>query len=1687
MSSEKMYPLSTNQQQIWLDQIVHPDVAFYHIGLSIRIEGAFEPRLFEKALQHVVSSNEALRAILQHGDPLPSQTYPDTVVFQIDTLDFSEKTEPHAEAANWMTAQLGIPLTFIGDVLFKFALIKISDTCYYWFQKYHHIIVDGWSYFLVSKQAFSAYNALLSDKPVEEKPTLSYADFVNDDQKYLASPQFEKDARYWLEQYNDLPANILPPRYANLFTGNVTRGHSSSLWLKRSFFNQMTAFADAHDVSVFHMIMALLYVYFMRVSGEKDVAIGVAVSNRNANKFHQAIGMMSNVIPVRLQFDDDVSVIELMQFIRNQLLESYRHARFPLGEINKKIRIHREDRKQVFDMTVSYLMHDYLFPANGYSLEPRLLPSGGFGQSALGVFVCDFHRDQDVTINFEYRPEAFEDAEIERLKTHIECLLQDILKSAEIPIRDLNIVPPAEAFKIVHEFNHPAPKLPDEKTVMHLFEEQVARHPHNIAVIFEKKELTYRELHHNANQVAHCLRDRSIAHEERIGVFVSRSEWFVICVLGILQAGGAYLPIDPSYPPDRIRHILHDSGCRLLLTETEQRHLLSQIEGRFDVIDVRDIRRKEAELLPISSRPEHLAYVIYTSGSTGQPKGVMLEHRGLVNMVLEQISLFGVHTKDRILQFASCGFDAAMSEIFKALCSGAALVCIREECREPEQLIQTIQRHNVTVATLPPGLLRLVKFERLRRLRVLISAGEEAISEQGEFIDDDHHYWNAYGPTENSVCSTCFRVPAESHGSERLRHGSIPIGKPIGNTQVLILNPSSDQLQPIGVTGEICLAGVGLARGYLNNPELTNQKFVAHPYRKGERIYRTGDLGRWLPDGNIEFLGRKDAQVKIRGYRIELHEIETALVRHQAVRKSLVIARQDASGNKSLTAYIIPEDAQNAPTTTALSNFLKNTLPEYMIPAYFIMVASIPMTPHGKIDLRSLPSPGSERPDLDRDYLAPRTKLERFLAELWQDILHIEQIGIHDNFFELGGDSLKAATLFARLQEQFSAYIYVVLIFDAPTISQMAAYLGQHYPDMVLQRFDRESLPVAAAAPNPNRRPNRIDQRAISEVRNTLLHASPQSNAQKSGIKNRPAIFILSPPRSGSTLLRVMLAGHPSLFAPPELELLSFSTLAERKAALDGKFGFWLEGTIRAIMEIRQCHLDQARKIMEDCEHQDMSVKDFYNLMQTWLGEKMLVDKTPSYSLNSDILKRAETDFDNPVYIHLLRHPLGVIRSFVQAKTNQVFFRAAHRFSPQELAELIFIISHQNILEFLEHIPASRQYCMTFEDVVTTPQAALEGVCQFLKLEFHPDMLQPYHDGHAKMTDGIHPLSKMLGDVKFHEHQRIEASMADAWKTEYHENMLGDLAWDVARKLGYEPESNPLPRLPLVSIRPEGKRVPIICVHPGDGNILLYHELARQLGAEQPFYGLQALGLDAQTSPLTSFEEMAEQYLCAVQRAFPNSPYLLAGFCAGGIIAHEMAQQLLSKGTPARNLVILDSFTPRMYGQYGYLKDETTRFMTFLRYFGVFLNADLYRIYCEFRGIQMEQRHEIIYTDLQQFSNSERLKMLCECLQQSGNISGQIGTEYVTRAYNVYMGITSGIQRYAVRPYHGPAAVFRAQEAHDPKMHISDSSLGWQAYYSNLEVHDIPGNHFTMLKQPHVRTLANKLRQCLDKNDHEIF
>ncbi len=646
-----------------------------------------------------------------------------------------------------------------------------------------------------------------------------------------------------------------------------------------------------------------------------------------------------------------------------------------------------------------------------------------------------------------------------------------------------------------------------------------------------------------------------------------------------------------------------------------------------------------------------------------------------------------------------------------------------------------------------------------------------------------------YGITETTV-----HVTYRALGTADAALGS-RIGRPLPDLGLYLLDGN---LEPValGSPGEIVVGGAGVAMGYLNRPELTAERFVPDPFGSvaGARLYRSGDLARHRADGDLEVLGRIDRQVKVRGFRIELGEIEAALRQSAAVQEAVVLVRGGAAEERRLVACVVRGAGEEPPPAwpAALRESLAAALPNYMVPSRILALPVLPLTANGKLDRDALERAVDQAEAADADAgvgsnarsagnSLPRTALELFLVELFGRALQRERVGLDDDFFALGGNSILGAVLINRLQEEVGEVVHVVTIFDAPTVRQLAAHLAAEHAGAVARRWPDDSVEAAGGSVH-----RRVGEAAVMKFRALIQPLAP-APAGSAG-KNPPAVFVLSPPRSGSTLLRVMLGGHPRLFAPPELELLSFNTLAERSAAFSGRDRFWLEGVVRAVMEIRGCGAEEATAMLAQAEGAGLSTRQLYGRLQEWLGPRMLVDKTPSYALDAAILGRAEESFERPLYLHLVRHPHGMIRSFEEAKLDQIFFRREHPFGRRELAELIWRVSQENILGFLREVPAERQHRVCFEELVDRPEEVLSGICAFLGIPYEPAMARPYEGRRERMTDGIHAESRMLGDVKFHQHRGVERETAERWRGELAEDFLGEGTWEVAEALGYERE-----------------------------------------------------------------------------------------------------------------------------------------------------------------------------------------------------------------------------------------------------------------------------------------------------------
>ncbi|MEN8218112.1 MAG: amino acid adenylation domain-containing protein, partial [Pseudomonadota bacterium] len=996
-----LYPLTSPQREIWFDQILHEDIPLYNIGGYVKIPGIIDTVLFEQAVNLLVQKHDTLRTVLtevQDEDGIPMQTYVEKWAMTVPVQDFSAQAHPHETAMTWMQQRFIEPFELTGQPLFRYDLVKI-DNNYYWLIQYHHLIVDGYGIALLNRSLAEIYTQLTNEQvPNLENP--SYINFIENDRAYVESAVFEKQRQYWLDKYPTPPEPLLNPGYRSHYSDKLIGSGCEVLYLQRDFYNRLNVLAKQHKATLFHLLLGALYVYFTRTTQREDFAIGLPVLNRANANFKKTAGLFTGITPALFNFGKDLSFAELLQQINKTLKANYRHQRFPVSEINRALGLGQE-RSQLFDINLSYENHDYDASFDGIDSYTNLFLHP-WEQTPLMIFVRDFHTQADVKFDFVYNQAYFNTADIKALQARFVTILEAVLKDSVSPIYTLPIMTEQEVQQL-QTWNETTTDYPKDQTIVDLFEQQVEKTPDNIAVVFENQPLTYRQLNDKANQLARYLLNLKtdngslMTDNGLIAIAVERSFSMVIGLLGILKAGCAYVPIDPSYPPARIRYMLDDSAALLLLTQSHLKPQLSLDELKHDCVvvclDEADFADQLSENPAVMFQAEDLAYVIYTSGSTGKPKGVAIEHSSPVMLINWAHKVFNSAQLTGVLASTSICFDLSIFELFVPLSQGGCVIVVEDALQ--------LQHKNETL--LPITLLNTVPSAATALLNTnAIPSSVQVINLAGEPLKNSlvqalyqvtsvQHVYNLYGPSEDTTYSTFARVATDSPFAPT-------IGQPIANTRIYILDAVHQPLPP-GIPGELCIAGAGLARCYLNRPSLTKEKFIeVKLFGKTERIYKTGDLARWLHDGNLEYLGRIDHQIKLRGFRIELGEIEAALSQHPAVKEA-VVTLFDSDDNKRLVAYITTNSEAND-LVGELKNQLKVSLPSYMMPSHFTVLERLPLTPNGKIDRKALPAPSIEP---IKTGTQPKTPTEDLLAELWAGVLKREAINRDDNFFELGG------------------------------------------------------------------------------------------------------------------------------------------------------------------------------------------------------------------------------------------------------------------------------------------------------------------------------------------------------------------------------------------------------------------------------------------------------------------------------------------------------------------------------------------------------------------------------------------------------------------------------------------------------------------------------------------------------------
>ena len=822
-------------------------------------------------------------------------------------------------------------------------------------------------------------------------------------------------------------------------------GKKQYLELPKSLTKDLKKLSQREESTLFMMLLAAFEILLYRYSGQPDIVVGSPIAGRNLEETNSIIGYFVNTLVLRSDLSGNPSFRELLGKVRLMVLDAYEHQELPFDKLVESLNPERSQSYHPLFQVMFVLQTAMKESGELIDVNSTQIPTN----STISKFDLTLELEETSTgINgfFEYRTDLFDDNTISRMIEHFQTLLAGIVANPQAPIGNLPLLTAQEQHQLLVEWNNTLVDYPQDKCIHQLIEQQVKANPDAVAVVFEGQQLTYRELNSKANQLAHYLQSLGVKPESLVGISVDRSLEMVIGLLGILKAGAAYVPLDPTYPADRVAYILSNSAAKFLVTSSNLIGSLPQEETEFICLDREwEVISQQNESNPNHEvKPNNLSYVIYTSGSTGQPKGVQICHRSLVNFINSMQNEPGLNTGDRLLAVTTISFDIHTLEIYLPLTVGATIILAsREMVIDGNLLAKEIAQYDVNVMQATPATWRMLltsDWQGSPNLKVI--SGGEALPRElvNHLLEKVGSLWNVYGPTETTVWSTTYQVTSDRHS--RNEDAPESIGRPIANTQTYILDQCFQPV-PIGVIGELYIGGDGVARGYLNRPELTDERFLSNPFEPNSRIYRTGDLVRYLPTGDIEYLGRIDNQVKIRGFRIEMGEIENVLDKHPQVEQGVVIVREDTPGNKQLVAYIVPGECQ--PTIQEIRQFLKIQLPDYMIPEAFVVLETMPLTPNGKVDRRALPKPEEINQEIPTNFITPQTDLQVQIAEIWEEVLHIQSIGINQNFFELGGHSLLATQIVSRIRQNLKIDLNVRHFFASPTVEFLATWIESNY------------------------------------------------------------------------------------------------------------------------------------------------------------------------------------------------------------------------------------------------------------------------------------------------------------------------------------------------------------------------------------------------------------------------------------------------------------------------------------------------------------------------------------------------------------------------------------------------------------------------------------------------------------------
>ena len=1052
-TDQSFAPLSLMQEGQWLLQHLQPDNTIFNTFRALRVARRLDRNILERALAEVVGRHDVLRTNFRIIDGVPMQVVRPPEPITVGMLDLSHlpAAEREAEFVRWSRKRTVEPFDLAEGELFRADLVRMAPEDHVILFNLHHIICDGWSLGVLVRETTALYEAFSNGKPTPLPPlAVQYGDYAAWQRSMLRAEAIDKQMAFWRERLAGAPASTDLPFDHPRPPDRSFRGKRRGISLDRQLVTRLRLLCHREQATLFNVIMSTLATLIHRYSGATDIVIGTPIANRGFREIEPLVGLFINTVAFRFDLSGDPTFKDLLARVRADSIEIFSNQDVPFESVLNDLGVRREkDRSPLFQVMVAMQPPRAASLSSEIGVDPAVLtPRGSKFDMTLILWESE---DGDVGGIIEYATDLFEPETIERLFRHFVTLLEGVAANSLQHVSDLPMLSAEERRQAISGWNSTAAFYP-ERCLHELFADQALHTPDAVALIFRDERITYRHLDERANRLAWYLGSLGVGPDTIVGLCMNRSPALVVGLLGIIKAGGAYLPLDPNYPAERLAYITADAKPRVIVTESAflatfdpQKVPVVQLDADGPLIGAHP-----AATPPNRTTLDHLLYILYTSGSTGHPKGVMGTHRAVVNRL--NWDVMQESSSDIYVQKTTLNFIDALWDIFMPLIRGQSTVIVPEDiARDPEQLIDLMAREAATRIVLVPSLLRTILAspkdlaQRLPKMRHWACSGEALSAPLAAAFHarlPHAELFNIYGTSE-------FWDATWYVAGNRAGFANIPIGLPIANMRALILDANFEPV-PANVTGELYIGGVGLARGYLGRPDLTADRFLPDPYGNGERIYRTGDLARRRPDGIIEFVGRRDYQVKLRGHRIELSEIEGALELHPNLRNAVVQLREDLpSGERGLVAYVVGDGV--LPADSALRAHLQGKLPAHMIPAHFVALPQLPLTPNGKLDRAKLPSPQPKQETV-RKRVAPKSDVEKVIADTWVQILGLKDVGIDDNFFELGGDSLMLLRVQNTINQRLHRDIPATVLFRYPTIRALSAYLADGQRNDVMVR-----------------------------------------------------------------------------------------------------------------------------------------------------------------------------------------------------------------------------------------------------------------------------------------------------------------------------------------------------------------------------------------------------------------------------------------------------------------------------------------------------------------------------------------------------------------------------------------------------------------------------------------------------------